>query len=82
MTKPRKTDKDLQRGMRAVDQLLVCALAGDTFTLADLYVLFLRIHQRHRAKYVQQGHFGRLSADPELMTSLPNVLRCSGCRRQ
>ena len=36
------TDKDLQRGMQAVDQLMVCApyAAGDTFTLADLYTFY------------------------------------------
>ena len=36
------TDKDLHRGMRAVDQLMVCApyAAGDTFTLADLYTFY------------------------------------------
>ena len=36
------TDKDLQRGMQAVDQLMVCGpyAAGDTFTLADLYTFY------------------------------------------
>ena len=36
------TDKDLQRGMQAVDQLMVCApyATGDTFTLADLYTFY------------------------------------------
>jgi len=36
------TDKDLQRGMQAVDQLMVCApyAAGDTLTLADLYTFY------------------------------------------
>ncbi len=36
------TDKDLQRGLQAVDQLMVCApyAAGDTFTLADMYTYY------------------------------------------
>ena len=36
------TDNDLQRGLQAVDQLMVCApyAAGDTFTLADMYTYY------------------------------------------
>ena len=36
------TEKDLARGMQAVDQLMVCNpyAAGDTFTLADLYTYY------------------------------------------
>ena len=36
------TDKDLQRGLQAVDQLMVYApyAAGDTFTLADMYTYY------------------------------------------
>ena len=36
------TQKDLARGMQAVDQLMVCGpyAAGDTFTLADLYTYY------------------------------------------
>ena len=67
------TDKDLQRGMQAVDQLMVCApyAAGDTFTLADLYTFYsFRFHQRHRAKNVRQRHFSRLPKNQELMSKL------------